>query len=385
MMTQMSANAWLNTKGLNTNKNAELNIVKIEEVAYLREKVRAAVRVYEDQLGPIFFRDPHINMDGFINRVEDKFWLSTEEAVLLSRYLFERRNKPKVVFDKSTSRRTHFILRRLKEFVGKYEKIETDDVDNLRTEYQAVADAKIKLDFVKGLKNLVLSDYSTPFDITNLVSRLGININANSLIVYLWRMSQSIVKIKSAILKHLIKTVYSDKKNARLAFGLLAFPSRHINQNTSRDDPDENMDSETKLEIGGEFLTSLAEYLNTNELSILSIIHSKIFDKVMNAKEHQLIKYKHFYQLVGYHKFDISNKQKIAIQHIVPPFLNNTIDLTSLIYTLSKYGNVEPFPLSNQHIQYNSKHSNLTFSYDWPHYPAFQQDFELHEGRTNRR
>lgn len=55
------------------NLKGEVNIVKVEEVDYLKERIKLAVQTYEEKLNPMLFRDHEISMRGFINRIEEYF------------------------------------------------------------------------------------------------------------------------------------------------------------------------------------------------------------------------------------------------------------------------------------------------------------------------
>ena len=108
-----------------------------------------------------------------------------------------------------------------------------------------------------------------------------------------------------------------------------------------------------KLEIN--FFKDLANFLNEKNLTILNIINTKVYDKVLNAKEYQLIKYKHFYNLLAQHGFPVSGNQIQGFESIITPFLSGTMEINSIMKTLAKYGSYELFPKSNKHINYKSK------------------------------
>lgn len=84
------------TPAANLEISGEIPIVKLEQISHLRNRIKLAVMIYEEKLMGLFFRDHEISLQGFMNKAQEYFILSTEEALLFSRYLFERRNKPKV-------------------------------------------------------------------------------------------------------------------------------------------------------------------------------------------------------------------------------------------------------------------------------------------------
>ena len=165
--------------------SGEVNILKKDEVAHLKDRIRLAVVTYEEKLTTLFFQKHEISMKDFLKKAQEYFDLSPEEALLLTRYLFERRNKPKVTFDKNTVRRSNFIHRRLKEFVGKYTKIDTDDMTDMRVDFDFIEDEEGKKKLTSKLLNLAKCDYVSPFDIYNLLHRSKLNLDSYVLVTYL--------------------------------------------------------------------------------------------------------------------------------------------------------------------------------------------------------
>ena len=145
----MSAIVTPRCKNYNFNLKDEINIVKYEDISYLKDRIINGTIVFEEKLNTIFFKTHEVKMEEFIQKMETYFWLSRDEAILISRFLFERRNKPKVVFDKDTVRRSNFIIRRFKEFIGKYNKIDTEDLEDLKFDFDCIDDNQSKSDFIK--------------------------------------------------------------------------------------------------------------------------------------------------------------------------------------------------------------------------------------------
>jgi hypothetical protein len=172
-------------------------------------------------------------------------------------------------------------------------------------------------------------------------------------------MSKSMTKIDSIYILHFIDKVFnveSKRRDTKLKVGQLGLPSQiYTSKKSHVEEVVEEMDREKKLEIGDKFFDKIAEILNERKTSILGFIHTKIYDKVLNAREYQLMKYKHFYQMLEMNGVQVTPQEKIAIEFIVPPFLDKAMELTSLIFMISKHGNTEPFPKSNRHINYRSE------------------------------
>ncbi|CAI2373541.1 unnamed protein product [Moneuplotes crassus] len=344
-------------KALHEDFSGEKNIVKVDEIAHIRAKVRLAVMCYEENLKNLIFGSNEISMQGFMNKAEEFMNLSQMEALLFSRYLFERRNKPKVIFDKSTVRRCSFILRRLKEFIGKYTRIETDNITTIKLDFSENKNKEDKDQFVKDLQALSKCEFVSPFDIYNLILTSNLKLDPTKIVVYLCRMSNSICKITGNMISILIRRCflveYANRK-ASIAPNESLCISKICSDGTPKGKKDEviELDKNSKLKIGNKFFQELADYIKKSDISILDVIKDKIFDKVLNAKEYQLIKYKHLYQIWAKCGLNITGDTKQGIEHVLVPFLDNSVEIHSLISTMAKYGCFELFPKSNKHINY---------------------------------
>ena len=162
----------------------EINIVKYEDISYLKERFVYGTTVYEEKLNSILFKSHELKMEEFIQKIENHYLLSRDEAILVSRFLFERRNKPKVVFDKDTVRRSNFIIRRFKEFIGKYTKIETEDLEDLKFDFEYIEDNEVKREFIKKFEALSHWEYSTPVDVMMICNSLKIKIDVSLINAY---------------------------------------------------------------------------------------------------------------------------------------------------------------------------------------------------------
>lgn len=340
--------------------NTEIEIIKPEEIKHLKERVKTAVMIFEDKLNIILFDTSEIRMDIFMQRLEEYFLLGKGDAILLSRYLFERRNKPIVIYQKDTLRRSNFISRRLKEFVGKYEKVSLADMNDIKVDYNWFDDADAKKSFIDRLKDFGQNDFVTPLDISNLVLSLNIGIDLNLYLLYLCRLSMSLSKIKGDIINDSIVYLFSSqqiKRDTKFNIGTLGISQTYTdkhdesesNHTISKEDNYENM-----VKIGQQVFVRLAEFLYSQKTTLMPLLHSKIYDKILDGKEYQLIKYRHFYQQLKTSGFSLSIPEKKAIEHVITPFLPKTMELKSLMNLLSKLGIVEPFPKSTRHLDYKS-------------------------------
>jgi len=118
---------------------------------------------------------------------------------------------------------------------------------------------------------------------------------------------------------------------------------------------EEKPDKEFLDKVGNGFFQRLADFLNEKKTTILNLVTSKVYDKVLNAREYQLLKYKHLFQILVNNHFPVSEDERKVVRWIIPQFFDNTMELNALLSTLSKFGNYELFPKSSKFINYKSK------------------------------
>lgn len=170
-------------------------------------------------------------------------------------------------------------------------------------------------------------------------------------------------KIKPSAINHMTSKIFVNedhsKDNTILMVGKLGVSKSFAEDEISPRHKEviDEIDHDTKVKIGEEFFQNLADFLNKNNQTILSIVNPKVYDKVLNAKEYQLLKYKHLFKLLTENGFTVTSHQRQSVYAILTPFLDESLELNSLLLTLTKYGNIELFPKSNQHINYQSKAS----------------------------
>ena len=145
--------------------------------------------------------------------------------------------------------------------------------------------------------------------------------------------------IKGYVIAELIKKLFvfdKRRRDTKLIVEQLGFTKRKMTiDEDSESVKSESPDKESLTLIGQQVFVRLAEFLFEQKLTLMTIIHNKIFDKVIDGKEYQLVKYRHFYQLLENHGFTITNKEQKAVENVITPFLDKTMEV-SWVLTLLK-------------------------------------------------
>ena len=122
--------------------------------------------------------------------------------------------------------------------------------------------------------------------------------------------------------------------------------------------PYENLSAEQQNEARQKFCTKLADFLFTRKATIRAIMRSKIFDRVIDGAEYQLIKYRHFIRLIKRAGFSLSYNDEMAIKNIFNPVLKGCIDIANLEDVLKTLGIEDEMPPYNKHLDYKKLKSS---------------------------
>lgn len=73
----------------------------------------------------------------------------------------------------------------MKDFIKKYTKIESDNITDVKKEFDENENTEEKEDFVDQLKSLSRCDFVSPLDIFNLIMTSNLKLDANRIVIYL--------------------------------------------------------------------------------------------------------------------------------------------------------------------------------------------------------
>lgn len=91
-------------------------------------------------------------------------------------------------------------------------------------------------------------------------------------------------------------------------------------QNQTKESAVEELSKEDKQKYAEEFFTNLADFLLKANKTILDIVKPKVYDKVLNAREYQLLKYKHLYKQLEASGFQVPLNYRQGVEHHIIPF-----------------------------------------------------------------
>ena len=93
----------------------------------------------------------------------------------------------------------------------------------------------------------------------------------------------------------------------------------------NEDDEAQMRNSQLEMNLNHNFFVRLAEFVFSNDLTLYQIIHPKIYDKMFNGNEYELINSKSFFKILEQRGLRISAEEKNAVTNLLKS--SNLIDV----------------------------------------------------------
>lgn len=106
-------------------------------------------------------------------------------------------------------------------------------------------------------------------------------------------------------------------------------------------------------QLAQEFFIRLANFLFKKKLTLYQVIHHKIFDKMINGVEVELIHVEHFWRMLHKQGFKTITSERTAVNNLVKnKVLHEIFEVKTLRNVLEKLGIVEDVPLNTKEHNY---------------------------------
>lgn len=310
------------SKGGDDSKNAytegvnEIPIIKNSEVSEYFAELRQCMQVFEDRACKFLFKDKYlISVNLAKEAFQTKLLLSPEAAHKLSRFLIEPNDK-EFLLNKSYTSNSRDVMSRIEEALGKYRRYDRDDTEKLIQSFFLPENSKLFNRFISELEDLSHVKFLSKSEVERTISNLGMDINMKTLMIQLMRDSNSLQNITGDALRAMIELIRREE-NARSpnskskTNNTTAFLQISENKKQSMDaktaqkgdkgdaevsksnsifkKDTEYRPTQDDLKLNHGFFVRLAEFMFYNDLTLYQIIHSKIYDKMFNGREYELI------------------------------------------------------------------------------------------------
>lgn len=253
----------------------------------------------------------------------------------------------------SETTKTSVLEFKLRKFWGKYEKVLEKNIELILFDFKHHKDSSAQEELIEDLTQLSKQDYVTTADITDIVVQLGFKVDIKVLWTLLLRHSNSVHHIsREALRSYLIPLLESKVEKPKTAaitqFKQMKFKDIHKIISKAN-----NNDEEEIEKIKKEILFKIADNLFSKNQTLSDILNKKVFDKVIDGKEYQLIRRASLINTFRNLGIPFSIDEQIYFKDLVRPIIQDFIDVAVLREIMENLGIVEDIPPSTKHIDYN--------------------------------
>ena len=235
-------------------------------------------------------------------------------------------------------------MNRVDELIGKYRRYGTGEIDKLYASTLQDSNTTNLNRLISELEDLSEVKNLTKNEIERTISSINMDINIKTLMIILMRESNSLHNISGDAIKGVLETIkkekqtkmpkgrapnYTNKKRSsdqkaqprsNIAVGQLngkkpAQPPQQKLSFTGRGE--EYKATGEDLKLNHQFFIKLAEFMFNNDLTLYQMIHTKIYDKMFNGREYELINTKAFYDLINKNGFSSNDAEKRAVTALI--------------------------------------------------------------------
>ena len=366
----------------------EIAIVKVNEIADYISDLRLLMQVFEDRASKFLFKDKYLVS---VNLAKDvfqiKLQMNSEAAHKLARFLIEPRDKNHCLNKNYTSNSSD-IMNRIDELLGKYRRYGTDEVEKLYESIFSQENSSKLNRLINELEDLSHVNYLTKNEVERTISEINLNINIKTFMIVLMRDSNSLQNISGDALKNMLDVIrheqlsksgkslqsrinnpsamrqFMDKekmkstdlktfeKSSSIKISQLKSPKKNSKTLTGRMDKDQKATPED-LKLNHNFFVRLAEFMFNNDLTLYQIIHKKIYDKMFNGREYELINSHTFFKLLGKYGYKFTEEEKRAVSKLLKTsYFIDVIEVEKISRILSELYIKEDIPVATKNFDY---------------------------------
>lgn len=185
---------------------------------------------------------------------------------------------------------------------GIINKYNSEEIYNFITEFYSQKNDANRSRFMNEINDLMHVGKVSKNEFSKTIVNLNMDINIKTLMIMLMRDSNSLLFISAEAIKSLKELLLKEEKNfARpniqvSSMSKPAQPTKYDEFTSMQKEAKENL-ALIDPKIMNNFFLKLAEFLYNKDLTLYEVIHIKIFDKMYNGKEYELIYSNSFFRL----------------------------------------------------------------------------------------
>jgi hypothetical protein len=329
------------------------------------------LQVFEGTSCKFLFKDKYlISIDDAVQAFHNKLKLPQDLATKLSYYLVDSQSKNRTANKIFTLNRRDF-QDCIEDVVGNYRKYDNNETSKLIESFFIPENDPFRSRFLNEMSDLVHVGNITKNEFEKTMGSIPIDVNMKSLLISLLRESDSLFNISGESIKAFINTIKKEEKNKDNSKSISA-SSSSIEPSISSNEPMSEYDQHVlmnkkatdstratpgDMNLNKNFFVKLADFMFNNDLTLYQMIHSKIYDKMFNGKEYELICGKTFFKLISERGFEVNDSEKKAIWNLCRnSYLIDVIEVQKISKILNELDIKEDVPIPSKNFNY----SNLT-------------------------
>ena len=309
-----------------------------------------------------------VNNDGMILLVfliAFYLWINIY-SVSSCKILLDIKTSGNLKYIKQKSAMSSIIEYKLRKFAGKYEKIDSKNINLVIYDFSVIKDENLKHEFISQLSKIKDQEYISPIDISSIAYQLGVKIDWKILWTLLLRNSNSIHRINGELLEsYLLPLLKTCLLKTSLTPNIINKRSSKIKQSEAKDKDkhtqrksSEKSDQNEKNEKQQGLMFKIADALFNKNKSLMDIIHSRIYDRVIDGKEYQLIRRSSFINWMNKVGVNFSLEDQIHLTNILPLTINDLWDTEGIKMILDTLGIKEDIPPPNKNLDFSKLQPN---------------------------
>lgn len=332
----------------------ELNIsnatVSEDEISDLLADLRFLLQVFESNASKFLFKDKYlISYEDAIQTLHEKLRISKEEATKLVLYIVEFKGKSKKIIKNSNTLNSSDFQRRIEEMVGTYRKYDKESIQELIDSFFTPENQNYKPRFLSEMNDLSFVEKVSKNEFEKTMANIPFDINMKCLVVKLLRESDSLHMVSGKKIKNFVNSIKS-KSNKHLVpkkkFDEFEEDSASMSTDSAKGQPN-------FLSLNKQFFVRFADFMFNNDLTLYQIIHKKIYDKMFNGREYELISAKSFFRILDDRGFHTAPNEREAIGNLLKNSnLIDVIEVNKIVKILEELDIHEDKPLPTKNFDY---------------------------------
>lgn len=338
-------------------KGRSTAVVSEGDIADSLADLRLLLQVFEDNACNYLFKDKYlISVEDATEAFKDKLRLSDSQAHKLARYLLEHNVKGGTA-NKTNTLNKRDLLERIERLVGKYRKYDKEETHKLIESIFLPQNERYRIRFLNEMADLKHVGSVTKAEFEKTIGNINLDINLKSLIIMLLRESESLHIITGEAINDVVELIKKEEKSLHKNSGPSALNSKpkqnQYEEYKSAQKKEETRVSSDDMNLNRSFFVRLAEFMFNNDLTLYQIIHSKIYDKMFNGREYELINSKSFFRMLEERGFSIDEKEKKAVSSLLKnSYLIDVIEVDKISKILEELMIKEDIPAPSKNFNY---------------------------------